>query len=189
MKTDTAPDDMAPFQPLGSYAWPSMPTQESVRRWAGRLQGVFRHGDKPLIADDQLRKTTRDLLDEVVAPPACGPLERELDKTLAAWIGDPQPAGWLKSIVLPPCDQNDVIRSWAERHGHAVLEPPARESLFVAAALDPARLEGNGVLVIPRLEEWFMRNHRALGLVRSLLGSLVRARRPWVTWYGRGVLA
>lgn len=157
-----------------------MPTQETLRRWLGRLNGIFRNGDKPLIADDQLRKTTRNLLGEVVAPPACGPLERELAKTLSVWIKDPQPASWLKPIVLSPCDQNHVSQSWAKRHDHTVLEPPSREALLSEATLDPALLAGDGVLAIPRLEEWSMRHHRGLSLVRSLLGELVRLQRHCV---------
>lgn len=109
MKTDTASDDLAPFEPLGSYAWPIMPAQETLRRWAGRGQGLLRNGDKPLIADDQLRKTTRYLLDEVVAPPACGPLERELDKTIIRLVLLVLAILWVIPIIFNVTFQNFLV--------------------------------------------------------------------------------
>lgn len=159
-KSSEAPDDPAPFQPLGKFNCPSLPAQETLCRWLGRLNGIFSSSDKPLIADDHPRKTTRDLLDAVVAPPACGPLERELENTPAASIEDAQPASWLKLIVVPPCDQNQLIRGGAERHDHAALERPTRDAILSAATLDPKLPASTGMLVIPRLEDWFIRHHR-----------------------------
>lgn len=125
-----------------------------------RLYAVFRKDGTPLIAQDQLRKATRNLLDEVVAPPACGPLLRQLDATLGTWSQPPKPPSWLQLIVLPPCDENGVLEAWAREHGYAVLDRPARSDLLSREAPEPADLAGSGVLVIPRLEAWFLRHQR-----------------------------
>ena len=38
------------------------------------------------MADDRLQKATQQRLDEVIAPPACGPLLAELERTVTAWL-------------------------------------------------------------------------------------------------------
>lgn len=173
-------DDATPFQPLKTYEVPSLPTQETVNQLLGRLYGIFRKDDAPLMAEDRLRKATRQLLDEVVAPPACGPLLRQLDATLAEWANTPAPSSWLQLIVLPPCDEKGVIEAWACEHDYDVLAPPARSDLLSHDAPEPAELAGSGVLVIPRVEDWFLRHHGGLRRVRALLEQLLRCERHCV---------
>lgn len=179
-------EDVPRFEPLGTYEMPTMPAQEAVNQLLARLYAVFRKDDTPLIAQDQLRKATRNLLDEVVAPPACGPLLRQLDATLDPWAQTAKPSSWLQLIVLPPCDENGVLEAWARERGYAVLERPARSELMSREAHEPADLAGSGVLVIPRLEDWFLRHHGGLHRVRALLEQLSRCERHCVvgcnTW-------
>ena len=49
--------------------------------------------------------------------------------------------------------------------------------LLSREALEPADLAGFGVLVIPRLEDWFLRHHGSLQRVRALLEQLSRCQR------------
>ncbi len=179
-------DDVPRFKPLGTYEVPSMPTQETLNQLLARLYGIFRRDEAPLMAEDRLRKTTQHLLDEVVAPPACGPLLRELDATLAEWVTTPQPRSWLQLIVMPPCEENGFVEAWAREHDYDVLTPPARSDLLTQDDVEPADLAGAGVLVIPRVEHWFLRHHGGLRHVRLLLEQLSRCERHCVigcnTW-------
>lgn len=179
LRTDQ--DDVELFLPLTEFKAPSMPTEEMFRRYLGRLQALItRKTSKPLIANDQLKKATIDRLDEVVAPPACGPLLAELERTIAAWRGEPKPVSHIKMVVLPPCDENAILETWARDAGHQLLDPPDRSALLTSSAPVLPRLDGEGLLVVPRLEHWFLRHRNGLRTVRELLATLDVLRRPVV---------
>lgn len=176
-------DDFPTFNPIGNYQWPIRPTEATLRRLAGNLWRTFRGKDEPdpFISDESLRWTNRSQLNQIAAPPACGPLLHELQATFADWINDREPSNWLQLVVLPPCDQNNIVRSWAVVNKHVILEPPSRDSI-----LDPSsefalpEIEGDGVIVVPRLEHWFLRHHQGLREVRALLGQLSQLQRHCV---------
>ena len=169
------------FIPLEDYTEPPMPTEEYIRRMLGRLQAILvRKKPKPFIADDKLKRATMDMLEEVVAPPACGPLLEELDRTVAAWANEEPRASLIKVVVLPPCDENAVVRTWGESAGHQVLAPPSRDTLISVPSMPLPNLEGDGILVVPRLEEWFVRHRNGLHPVRALLAALDTSKRQVV---------
>lgn len=170
------------FIPLGSYKWPALPTQETVRRLIDRFSHTvasrFREVEEPAVAKDKLQRITRSVLDSVVSPPSCGPLARELEQTIAARLSSADPLTRSSLIVLPPCDRSGVIRSLAAQNSHQILEPPTRSELIEISRDPLPDLDGDGVLVVPRLEQWFLRHHNGLGLVRQLMSALDRLDRP-----------
>ena len=169
------------FIPLADYKEPSMPAQELLRKLLGRVQALLARSDpKPFIADDRLKKATMDTLNEVVAPPACGPLLAELDRTVAAWLGEHPRVSNVKTVVIPPCDENAIVETWARQAGHQIIDPPGRDQLIEAPATPLPMLEGEGLLVVPRLEDWFIRHRNGLRLVRSLLAALEASGRDVV---------
>ncbi len=185
------------FIPLGSYEWPAMPTQETVRRLIDRFSHTiasrFRKADEPAVAKDKLHRITRSVLDSVVSPPSCGPLARELEKTVAAHVSSPNPLTRSMLIVLPPCEQGGVIRRWAEEKGHQILQPPVRSELIDSRHEPLPALNGDGTLVIPQLDRWFLRHHNGLDRLRQLLAALDRIDRPCVigcnSWAWRYLVA
>ena len=161
------------FIPLADYVEPAMPAQELLRAVVGRIQVLLaRHDPKPFIANDRLKKATMDALDDVVAPPACGPLLAELDRTMVAWIHEQPRLSRMKVLVLPPCDENAVVETWARQQGHPVLDPPNRDNLIQALPAPLPDLTGDGLIVVPRLEDWFLRHRNGLRTVRALLAAL-----------------
>ena len=173
-------DAIDSFIPLAEFKPPPMPTQEVLRRYLGRLQALLgREEAKPFIADDKLKRATLDRLNEVVAPPACGPLLDELDGVIRDWRAEAVQTSHVKVVVLPPCDDNDIVETWGRQAGHQVLEAPTRDALIVSSQSSPD-LAGDGVLVIPRLEAWFLRHRNGLRAVRHLLAALDVLRRPVV---------
>ncbi len=176
--------DPRPLQPLDDYAPPALPTEETLRRLVSRMrESVSRSEEEPFIEPDRLRTAGDEMLDTLVPPPACGPLMRELDRALEDWAADPRL--WRRLVVLPPCERNDLIKGWAGRYGHAIVHPPLRSDLVAADGpvnspldgLDPA---GKGVLVFPRLEDWFLRHRNGLAQVSHLLDWLARIERPYL---------
>lgn len=166
-------DETSCFKPLADYQVPAMPTRDTLQILVTRARELLRRSpDGPLIAEARLRTSTLDMLDEAAAPPACGPLITELQASLAEWIDDPEPAQRMQLIVLPPGDRNRVVAGWAEQRGHTLLEAPARGAIPAADANDIPDLSGRGLLVIPALEDWFIRHRDGLGLIRALLDRL-----------------
>ncbi|WP_138933144.1 hypothetical protein [Roseovarius arcticus] len=176
-------DHFAPFLPLGQYAWPSLPADDRVRLIFERLKSEILwsgKSDKPVVADDMLKDATVNRLDAIAAPPACGPLLDELGATLSAWLSSSGLADRIQLIVLPPCDENKIIEAWAGRHDLECLIPPARKDLRPLSEPQLPDVDGNGVLVIPRLEDWFIRHRNGLGTVRALMEALSASDRRFV---------
>lgn len=170
----TMPDETpVVFQALADYQVPATPTIDAFQDLWTRTRTLFRsRRNGPIIPGDRLQRSTSDMLEEIASPPACGPLVGELQATLADWLAEPQPLIRNRLIVMPPGDRDGVLRSWAESHQHTLLEAPAREDLLDNPDQAIGSLDGEGVLVIPALEQWFMRHRSGLGVARSLLMRL-----------------
>ncbi|MDD1449820.1 hypothetical protein NHF48_000925 [Sphingomonas sp. H160509] len=131
------------------------------------------------IADDRLQSNTLERLDEVVAPPAAGPVIDELEASIQPWLSAQPLERRFKLIILPPCDESDIVGVWAEREGHTCLQPPPRDTLC-DANLSLENLPASGLLVVSRLERWFLRERGCLKAVRNLLDVLQASDRPCV---------
>ncbi len=174
MTESTADVELPKFKTLGNYSWPVMPADESFRKFRDRFVTWMKRGeDDPFITDEVLSWAPSGKLDELVSPPACGPVMRELAATFKAWQNDSSPSNWLQLAVMPPCEKNDIVRSWATLQGHRVIEPPDRglivDGKFAADMIDTNH---EGVLVIPRLERWFIRHRNGLDFARALVDRL-----------------
>jgi len=169
------------FCALKTYKFPSQPTEEKFRQVGTHIWRLFKETDeKPLIANDKLKRMSGEKLDRVVGPPACGPLVEELNLTLGDWVAEKTPRSWLQTIVLPPGDRDDVVGCWAKKHKHQVIEPPERDVLLSVDDLSQLELNGTGVVVIPRLERWFLRHENGLEIIRLLLAKISQLERHCV---------
>ncbi len=180
-KVDTDKKDKIPaFIPLAEFEPPPLPTDERLRRWIARFHALFRKAKEgAFIADDRLQSNTLERLDEVVAPPASGPVIDELEATIQPWLTAQPLERRLKLIILPPCDESDIVRVWAEREGHSCLQPPPRDTLCDATLL-LEDLPAGELLVVSTLERWFLRERGCLATVRNLLDVLQASDRPCV---------
>ncbi|WP_147418153.1 hypothetical protein [Salinisphaera sp. Q1T1-3] len=175
---DTGVRDAAPFTPLADYCVPATPTRDSLQTWLTRARELFRRKPPaPMITDDRLRRSTLDMLDDVASPPACGPLLAEIDASLADWLAEETPARRKRLFVLPPGDRNHIVAAWAETAGHARLTPPPRSELLTPGGAPLPDVRGDGLLVIPALEDWFVRHTHGLDTLRQLLDTLDRLDR------------
>lgn len=168
---------------LRDYSAPAMPTEHAIRRYWRLLRRHFKQDEsEPMSAGERLKPATRKLLDSVAAPPAYGVLMEELQSAVQAWQADAAPgAAWMQAVVLAPCDHSDLVGTWAEQHDHAVLRPPARDALAHSAAqIDWELLAGDGLLVVPQLERWFLRQRDGLVTVRGLIEALSQLERPCI---------
>lgn len=161
---------------LADYAPPELPTDEWLKlRWKQFRALVTSSDQRPMVAEDQLEPATLATLDQVVAPPACGTVVEEIAATIAAREEEALPSTRLTLIVNPPCDENDVVGTWAAQNGHDVLEPPPRDEVMGSAEVPS--LSGDGLLVLPGLERWALRHTDGLGMIRALLAALDASER------------
>ena len=178
---------------LADYCSPSMPAEHVVRAVLRRIKKrLYASDNAPVRADNRLQTTTLKALDAVVAPPAWGPLLDDFDTSVRSWLDEPD-GSFHCVVVLPPCDATDVMGTWAQARGHAVLRPPARDQSQGVSVVLPegAKLtaaEGgpggntspqsaDALLVIPQLESWFLRRRNGLDAVRALLAELQQSDR------------
>ncbi len=166
--TDDAP---LPLVALTDYDPPALPTEEWLRRKWAQARALFEHeAQRPFVAADKLERATLRLLDRVVAPPACGPVIEELSAFIGARETEGLSSTRLTLILVPPCDENDVVGSWARQDGYALLSAPRRPTILGYS--DTIGVEGEGLLVIPQLERWFLRHADGLIAIRALLAAL-----------------
>lgn len=173
------------FKPLGTFSYPAMPADQSIRRMGLKFWRSFRgkedEEEAPFVADDSLVGADHDELDELAAPPACGPLLRDLSANFADCMTNTGRSRRIHTLILPPCDRNDVLRTWAMQNQLSILEPPDRDALLNR---DDATVELSGrsscPIVIPRLERWFLRHPSGLHHIRSLLEQLARSDQPFI---------
>ncbi|AWN16715.1 hypothetical protein [Salinisphaera sp. LB1] len=172
--TDAESRDETPrFGPLSDYRVPAMPTRDTLQIVLTRARELLRrHTDAPQIDNARLHSSTIDMLNAAAAPPACGPLIDELQATLGAWADRGPESPRLQLIVLPPGDHDHIVASWAERQGHHVLQTPTRDAILQAEPDALPALDGDGLLVVPALEAWFLRHRDGLWLIRALLDRL-----------------
>lgn len=177
--------DTLPFQPLADYSVPSLPADESIRNVFSLILHLFqKDSDSSFIESSKLRSTEIDRLDDVVPGPAYGSVIEELDLTVSEWLADPSPAHHVFVINLPPCDRDGIVERWANQKELAVLSPPQRDQLLDPKMNDVPDLDGEGPLVIPRLEDWFLRHHYGLSAVQQLLKKVHTGDRRYIVSCG-----
>lgn len=168
-----ADENIKPFQPLGNYDWPSTPVNRNIDRLKEILKKrLFRRNKNGGIDLERLQPAEKNLLDKVAAPPANKPLTEELDFTLKDWISDDNPKELVKTLIFPPCDRENFLRSWAEEKDYPILEITDFEQKMSKTPDKMAELFNQKILVIPRLEDWFRRSETHLTSLRLLLSTL-----------------
>lgn len=172
---------VAALIPLADYEAPALPTDERLKRFIGKAKALFGNGEgSAFIADEQLKKATLRDLNRVVAPPAAGPVMAEIDLSISAWLGAPPTAERVKAIVLPPCDNTNVVAAWAEAAGHRTLSRTNRDADPAVLFETLADCDPDALLVVPRLEEWFLRTPEGLAPIRALIAWLDQRRQRCV---------
>lgn len=163
---------------LGDFTAPTMPTEHAFRKVWNRLKRRISGTADPLLQRSSLERASLAVIDDLADPPDCGPLLQAFDAQFGAWSRDAAAHSRLRSIVVPPCDTTGTLAIWARTRGHELLREPNRIDLIgPAAEVDLPDLTGDGLLVIPRLEHWFLRERNGMHTVRSLLSRLACAER------------
>lgn len=186
---------------MSDYHIPPLPTDVAARRFIGWLRRQFKKSEEtqPFIAESDLVQASGETLEDVAPPPGCVPMLRDLDDHFATFVRGEVNSPQLH-LLLPPGDRNNVLNGWAKEARLDVLQPPKRQQLLNGnSPLNVQQREfclqeqwseehptNQPVLVIPRLEDWFLRHENGLGCIRQLLDRLEQSKRRMVigcnTW-------
>lgn len=160
------------FIPLADYKAPAVPATKLVQKyWRKTLALLNKGDDQPYMPSDQLAQTDAKAQRQFFPLPNYEALYDELDETLVGAFDHhpPHPMFWL---CLPAGDPG-ILAGWAARHKYQVLSPPARGDLSAAAGSKdislPAIQEERGVLVVPELERWFLREPDGVALLTAAM--------------------
>lgn len=165
------------FISLADYKAPAVPTTKLVEKYWRKTLALISHGDQqPYLPSDELASTDDKALRQFFPPPRYDELYDELDATLKNAFDHrpPHPLFWL---CLPAGDPG-ILAGWAARHDYQVLSPPTRadlsthQSTHQSAKLGEQAKAGRGVLVVPMLERWFLRELSGVTLLKATLSRL-----------------
>jgi hypothetical protein len=160
--------DPITFRPLGKFEWPSTTVNRGVDLALSQFRKKLRRSDKDAGIDpERLSPAPVDLLGRVCEPPAHFPLLAELDATLSAWLTDENTSHKVQTIILPPCDRENLLGQWAEANDLQTFGTDRK-----MAELDALDNPEATPLVIPKLEQRFLRTRSGLHDVRQLLDRL-----------------
>lgn len=170
------------FIPLADYKAPAIPTTKLVQKyWHKIITLIDRRGEQPYMPSDELIHADDKALRQFFEPPSYELLYDELDATLKNAFDHrpPHPQFWL---CLPEGDPG-ILTGWAARHDYQVLTPPTRADL--CSPTDSAKLwqqpkPKRGVLVVPQLERWFLRDPRGVELLQQAMAKFASHDGPVV---------
>ena len=164
--------------PLDDYVRPAGPTVNQLDNWYQSLRKKVLDRDSEVsVTEDQLSKASIESIRSFTAEPDCAYVFQTLDKAYHEWMNSAAIDDPLRLLVFPPCDRSNRVASWAKRNHMEILEAPDRSELLSRNLAEIVIPVGAGPLVIPNLEDWFIRHRRGLRHIRALLAALQKTSR------------
>ncbi|ABI59984.1 hypothetical protein [Nitrosomonas eutropha] len=159
--------------PLDNYARPAGPVVNRLDDWyQSLLKKLIDRDSEVAVTEDQLSKDSIENIHVFTTEPECDFVFQVLDKAYLEWMNSTSANDRLRLLVFPPCDHSNRVTSWAEGNRLDVLAAPDRSELLSGDLVKVTIPAGSGPLVIPKLEDWFIRHHRGLRYIRTLLAAL-----------------
>lgn len=169
------------FSALTEYKAPAIPaTKIAAKYWQKTKSLLMRDNDQPYMPSDQLAYADATALRHFFPVPSYQLLLDELSATLTGHLDTkaPHPVFWL----CMPAGNPDLLAAWAEAQGYGLLSPPPRKALLdrQSGFKLSAQQQQSGVLVVPELEQWFLRHHQGVRIVRDTISQLLAHDGPIV---------
>lgn len=159
--------------PLDEYQRPAGPAVNRLDDWYQALRKKIVDRDSEVtVTEDQLSRASIENIRSFTAEPDCDFVFHALDSAYLDWAKRESTDDHLRLLVFPPCDSSNRVARWAEGNGMDVLEAPDRSELLSRDLAEVILPVGQGPLVIPRLEDWFVRHRHGLRHIRALLTAL-----------------
>lgn len=173
------PRDLWRIEPLSEFSAPATPTKETLRRKFVQMLQRFRPSKRASAAEaaGDLQSAPATVLDRAAPMPALEPFFAAIDAAVEKWLAHPGETKRALVFVLPLHDEFALMAHWAEGRKKKMVRAPSSAAILAKdfAALPEMETEGE-LLVIPELEDWFLRQHSGLALVRELIARLSKAK-------------
>lgn len=164
--------------PLDDYERPAGPAVNQLEDWYQSLRKKLTDRDSEVtVTEDQLSTASIESIRSFTVEPDCSSVSQALDEGYLNWMNSAESGDHLRLLVFPPCDRSDRVASWAKRHDMDILDSPDRSELLSRDRVEVSIPPGDGALVIPGLEQWFIRHRRGLRHIRALLAALQHTSR------------
>ncbi len=164
--------------PLDDYERPAGPAVNQLENWYQSLRKKLIDRDSEVtVTEDQLSAASIESIRSFTVEPDCSSVFQALDEGYLTWMNSAAPDDHLRLLVFPACDRADRVASWAKRNHMDILDSPDRSELLSRDLVEVVIPPGDGPLVIPRLEQWFIRHRRGLRHIRALLAALQNTSR------------
>lgn len=166
------------FSALTEYKAPAIPaTKIAAKYWQKTKALLMRDNDQPYMPSDQLAYADATALRHFFPAASYQLLLDELNATLLGHLDTkaPHPVFW----ICMPEGNPDLLASWADAEGYGLLSPPPRAQLLNQQNAITQSRQG-GVLVVPALEQWFLRHHQGVNAVRATIAELLSHDGPVV---------
>ncbi|MGQ7847357.1 hypothetical protein ACUNV4_22900 [Granulosicoccus sp. 3-233] len=164
--------------PLDDHERPAGPAVNRLEDWYQALRKkIVDQGSEVTVTEDQLSLASIECIRAFSREPDCDFVFQAMDKAYLDRMNDESGDEHLHLLVFPPCDRSNRVASWAEMHGMDILTAPDRSELLSRDRAEVNLPVGQGPLVIPKLEDWFVRHRQGLRHIRALLSALQNTSR------------
>ncbi len=178
--------DIWTFIPWEDFSLPAPPPSDvargSLRRVWKSLRELFRNetnGSEPKQPGPDGSRPSRDLIQQISPDPDLRPAAQVLRETLSTWLPPAAPTPCIVPLIGPPgCDLADMLQMLGQADGFQLVPKLDATTILSTDRTDSTALphapttDGN-VLVIPRLEHWYLRHQDGFNLIRLLIDRLM----------------
>ena len=171
-------DDIPGFVTLDGYSVPTAKAAGLFRTTWLRIRDNLGLKRPDANVFEDLRPLDVELLDKLVPMPRHGSLYRRLDSAIGRWLTDETQSQKTQIIVYPPTDDGRFLKGWAEKHHLDIIVSPNRSSLQkgIPSALEAVTRQG--LVIIPDLQQYFLREIGGLEVVKTLLLAVSNSSYP-----------
>ncbi|NJN47299.1 MAG: hypothetical protein HC808_13395 [Candidatus Competibacteraceae bacterium] len=167
------------YIPHRQFARPRTSAREEVRKgllglWAQLWNKHQPHETQSTHTD--LRHLSHSLRDRIAPVPDWTVLRSALDEALSSWLDDSPSAARLQIVIgTPYSGTHEALNHWAAAHNLFLLDPPNTEDLLAGnnTWFDHLPQDVATPLVLPSLEQCYLRHTHGLLLIRQFLQWLV----------------
>ena len=187
MTTD-ASQNLWRFVRLDQYNRPSDTSRESMRKGISGLWlrlGWGSKAEESVFAEKcekELSQVPQELVDKAAPDPDWSASLPAVTAVIDGWLDAKVPGSSNQIFVGPPYHgTSEILTAWAQARGWRLVAAPSPEMILTGGQEWLTQLEeDNEPLVLPNLEQCFLRHYDGLTLLRRLLDHIISQGRRWL---------
>ena len=173
------------FIRLDQYNRPSVTSRETMRKG---IFGLWRHlgwggkAEESAFAEKDLSQVPHELVDVAAPDPDWSRALAAVTEVLGNWLDAKVPTSATQIFVGPPYHgTSEILTAWAQAREWRLVAVPSPEMILSGGQDWLAQLEEDDEpLVVPHLEQFFLRHYDGLTLLRRLLDHIFSHNRRWL---------